>query len=310
MEKEVLYLGIDGGATGTDYAIADENDNIIRTLRTSPSNPFDIGMDAACEVLRKGIGEITDGLDRGGITMFAGLSGGKTGGNRERFNEFFSSFGFRHSDCDSDTANAVAVALKGANGVVSIIGTGNSTCVYRDGTLELIGGHGYLFDKGCSAYDLGLSALNEAFRARDGIIPETVLTRLVAVQCGGNPDNIIRELYSNGKALVASFGKLVFEAADEGDERAKEILSDSARSLSAYIMLALERLNKKDRRAVLVGGMTHFEDAIRPLVEEFTGLGSDSLEFCHEKPIYGSLFLAKQLEQSRQNQEYNERNGE
>lgn len=290
------YLGIDGGATGTDFALSDSYDNIIRELRMPPSNPFDRGMEEAQTVLLEGIMKITEGIDHEKICLFAGLSGGKTGGNAVLFNSFFSEFGFKKVSCDSDTANAVAVALKGRNGVVSIIGTGNSTCVSHDGKYEIIGGHGYLFDKGCSAYDLGLSALSAAFRVEDGIAKEGTLSALVKDKCGQNMNSIIHDLYSkSSKALVASFGPLVFTAAQFGDEDACRIIRSSAKSLSEYILCGLNKLGDETAPAVLVGGMTHFESQIRPLLENYTGLDDTRLIFCHENPVKGALYLAKNL---------------
>ena len=58
----LYYLAIDGGATKTTFALADNSGNIIRTIRLGPSNPFDLGFSAASEVLDECIRKITDGI--------------------------------------------------------------------------------------------------------------------------------------------------------------------------------------------------------------------------------------------------------
>ena len=294
---ESLYLGIDGGATGTDLALEAEDGSRLRQLRLPPSNPFDIGMERAQAVLSDGIGEICAGLDRSRIYLFAGLSGGKTGGNVQSFLSFFEGFGFRRAACDSDTVTAVAVGLKGKNGLVAITGTGSAICVARDGETEIVGGHGYLFDKGCSGYDLGLAALRESFCAADGIRPPSLLTDLVNEACGGQVSDRIHDFYNSGKALIASFAPLVFRAAAQWDLSAQRLIAESAAALAALIRAGAARLAEEDRRIVLVGGMTHFETQIRPPLEAALADTGWELSFCREKPIAGALFLARALKE-------------
>ena len=57
--QPAYYLGVDGGATKTAFALADEDGNIISELVLGPSNPFDLGFEAASEIIAKGINEIT-----------------------------------------------------------------------------------------------------------------------------------------------------------------------------------------------------------------------------------------------------------
>ena len=56
------YLGIDGGATKTTFALADNSGKIIKTLKLGSSNPFDLGFLVASAVLDEGIRKITEGI--------------------------------------------------------------------------------------------------------------------------------------------------------------------------------------------------------------------------------------------------------
>ena len=63
------YLGIDGGATKTVFALADADGNIINKLTLGPSNPFDIGYDRATELLTEGINKITANIHKRKISV-------------------------------------------------------------------------------------------------------------------------------------------------------------------------------------------------------------------------------------------------
>ena len=83
-EDPSFFLGIDGGATKTDFALADGEGRIISRTLLGSSNPVDIGIEAAMEVLEAGIRHVCRGISLRRISMFAGISGGTSGDNRER----------------------------------------------------------------------------------------------------------------------------------------------------------------------------------------------------------------------------------
>ena len=58
-EEPSYFLGVDGGATKTAFALSDAEGNIISELVLGPSNPIDLGFDAACSVIAEGINKIT-----------------------------------------------------------------------------------------------------------------------------------------------------------------------------------------------------------------------------------------------------------
>ena len=76
-----LYLGIDGGGTKTEFVLADGEGNILDRLILGPSNPNDIGMSTAKELLRDGIFRICGTHPLSNISLFAGLAGGGTAGH-------------------------------------------------------------------------------------------------------------------------------------------------------------------------------------------------------------------------------------
>ena len=285
-----FYLGIDGGATGTRFALADKDGHILRQVSRSSSNAFDIGMDAAQSVLESGIREVLAGISYADVCVFAGLSGGSSGENAPIFAEFFSRFGFRKAACRSDMANAVEVCLHGKDGIAVIAGTGSVVCVMKDGHMHRIGGYGYLFDKGCCGYDIGASGMAAVLHERDGSGGKTVLTASFEAKLGRTAAAALGDIYRRGKTYIASFAPLVFEAYTAGDAVAEHIVRDSVSALAVQIRAGAAMLPENDRKAVLVGGMTVYEDILgRLLREQLDGI---TVDFCHEEPICGALRCA------------------
>ena len=225
--------------------------------------------------------------------MFAGISGGSSGGNKGIFASFFEKFGFSRFDNDTDAENALAVGLQGSNGIAVIIGTG--CVVYRMNGTERgrVGGYGYLFDKGGSGFDIGRDGILAALKASDGSGQKTLLTQLVEKQLGGRQVDYLSSFYQNGKAYMASFARLVFEAAEKGDAVAQNILRESYESLARQIRAGYAGFPKdKPVKVVLVGGLTRYEAVIRPLLEVHLQEENVQVEFCQLAPVVGALFLA------------------
>ena len=120
-----FFLGIDGGGTKTEFALADSNGNIIRKLFLGTSNPSDIGIKASLEILKSGILEICRDYHKSSISVYAGLAGGSTAGINEQIHQFLNTFGFENVEHGSDAENAIAAGLGNKNGIAVIMGTGS-----------------------------------------------------------------------------------------------------------------------------------------------------------------------------------------
>lgn len=291
--KPSFYLGIDGGATKTAFALADEAGHVIRTLQLGACNPFDLGMKGAQELLQKGIQEICTGIATNRVSMFAGISGGGSAGNKGIFAGFFEQFGFTRFANDTDAENALAVGLHGNDGIAVIIGTGSVVYVMKAGERDRIGGYGYLFDKGGSGFDIGRDGVLAALKAADGSGKTTALLQMVEKQLGGSPVDHLSDFYQNGKAYMASFAQLVFEAAAHGDAIAGEILQDSYENLAKHISAGRKNfLQAQPVKVSLVGGLTNYESMIRPILEKQLEGQNVQLAFCKQAPVIGALLLA------------------
>ena len=91
----MYYLGIDGGGTKTVFALADERSNILRRVTLGPTNPVDIGIEAALSTLGEGISQAVQGMNPCEVSVFAGIAGGITGDNQTRIRAFLDTLGLQ-----------------------------------------------------------------------------------------------------------------------------------------------------------------------------------------------------------------------
>lgn len=291
-ESEPLYyLGIDGGATKTSFALTNEYGCTIKSLRLGACNPFDKGMKESQDILERGIREICAGIPLGNVAMFAGISGGVSGGNKAIFNSFFRKFGFFRFGCGGDMESAVALALTDRDGIAVIIGTGSVICAVKDGVQHRVGGYGYLFDQALSGYEIGRAGISAALSAADGSGEKTRIAQLLEEELGGTVSEKLNNFYSGGKTYIASFAPVIFRAQREGDAVADAIVREKTEALCRQIGTAMKLFDGKSVPVVFVGGITEHEDRLVPLIQSLLGEKAE-VSFCRKEPVEGALYLS------------------
>ena len=235
-KNQKYYLGIDGGGSKTEFALAGSDGKIIRSLILGASNPVDIGMAQALDVLNNGIRQVCSDVFFSDVHVFAGIAGGITGDNRKRISDFLSRFGFASYDNGSDARNAVASCLGDSDGMTVIIGTGNILFSQINGKLSRIDGYGYLFDEGACGYTFGRNAIIAALKNEVGTGEDTVITKILKERLG--TDTVLENLskwYQGGKREIASYASVVFEAYRQDDNAAKQIVQKAVGIVAAHI---------------------------------------------------------------------------
>ena len=292
------YLGIDGGGTKTELALADATGRILRTHRTGACNPVDIGLVRAKEILRDAVCEVCRGIPASSISAFAGIAGGSTSGVREELASFFSSFGFAHVLNDSDNRNIIAAGLGERDGMTVILGTG--FCIYTQaaGVHRRISGWGYLLDDGGSGYNLGRDALHAYYAAYDGTGEKTLLTEEIDRIRPGGADALLPYVYSEGKRAIASFAPAVFAACEKGDRIANAILERNVVLAASLIERAATTLEGERIPIVLAGGLTNETRMMTLLLDALKKDPRLCVELLRCEPVKGALLLAMELERN------------
>lgn len=290
------YLGIDGGGTKTEFAIADARGNILSRLTLGPSNPNDVGLEACLAVIDEGIRAISADIKPENISLFAGLAGGISGNNRRLIAQYLSTYSFGKYDNGSDAQNAVSACLGNEDGIAVIMGTGAIAFAQKQGVQYRVGGYGYLLGDEGSGFALGRDAIRAALEHEAGYGMPTLLTEAVLGKCA-TPTvlDALASFYAGGKRLIASYAPLVFDAAQQPDAVATEILRRNMAAIAELIVAAIKVAGLEcPAQAVLCGGITHHKYIILPLISASLSLidESISLRVCTESMVYGALRLA------------------
>ena len=242
----MLAVGIDAGGTKTDFALCDENENIIKKITLGPANPNDIGVENTIALLKEGLSALCE--EKTPDLVFAGVSGGGFGENKARIGEFLSSY-FPNSRTDNgtDAINLIYCSRSKSNVGALICGTGTALFVRVDNEIHHLGGWGHLFEFGGSAYDFGRDAVSfmlfaeeeAAVGSSDSL--SSPLFLLLREKLGGSAHEVLNSLYAKKKTYIASLALLVFEAYARGDALAEKIIEQNTDALAARLDLALHR---------------------------------------------------------------------
>jgi N-acetylglucosamine kinase-like BadF-type ATPase len=269
-----LFLGVDGGQSGTTALIGDETGRVLGEGEAGPCNHAAAGEgrarleDAVRGSLQRACAAA--GLDAASVEFEAacfGMSGGP-----EDKEEIVA--GMLHTArllMTNDAAVALTGATAGGQGIIVIGGTG-SIALGRDsgGRLVRAGGWGYIYGDEGSAFDIARQALRAALRMEEGWGPDTTLRRALLEATGVPALNDVLHLFYTPewpRWRVARLARAVDQAALESDAVAQRILSQSAQELAILAAAVRSQLWKTGEPVDIayVGGV--FES--RTVLERF-----------------------------------------
>lgn len=301
-------VAIDGGGTKTDLVLLDETGRVLKRIITEGCNPNDFGWAHTQETLKGGLNRLLEemgGYDASPDAVFAGISGGTTGHNKETLEKMLRNLlpNARHLANDSDAVNALSSGIRRADGCVVILGTGSVGFVRRAGSVIRVSGWGYLFDRGGSGYDLGRDAVYHALCALDGRGAATTLTHLLEEQLGMRIDMAVTRLYEEGKPTIAALAPLVFEAERAGDKVAMQILDGNGMELAKLLNTLSQKTKVDCCPTVLTGSVFKAWHQLSPYV--LPRLTRQHLfVFPTLPPVYGSAVEAMALMQLEVDDEF------
>jgi N-acetylglucosamine kinase-like BadF-type ATPase len=274
-----LFLGVDGGQSGTTAVIGDETGRVLGAGSGGPCNHA-----TAAEGRRKLERAVGDsvaaacakaGLDARAV-RFAAACFGMSGGPEDKqaiLREILPADVVVVTD---DAVIALAGATAGEPGIVTIAGTG-SIAFGRNaaGDTARVGGWGYIFGDEGSGFDIARQALRAALRAEEGWGPLTALVRALLDATGSADVNrALHRFYTPDwpRSRVATLAPLVDEAAMAGDAVARDILHNAAQQLAVLTSSVRRQLwgPGEPARVAWVGGVFRSRmllDRFRTLVE-------------------------------------------
>lgn len=236
-----LFLGVDGGQSGTTAVIGDARGNIVGWGNAGPCNHV-----AAGEARAKFLRVMHECLSRAAVQagFEAGLSRwhfkaaclGMSGGPDDKSALLHELVESDHTTVTHDAMIALAGATAGGPGIIVIAGTGSMAFGQNArGETARAGGWGYIFGDEGGAFDIARQALRAVLREHEGWGARTALTpALLEAAPAADANELLHLLYTDAwpRARVADLARTVSRIAEEGDPIALRLLHQAAQELA------------------------------------------------------------------------------
>lgn len=303
-----LYLGIDGGGTGTKLCLINEKSEVVFIADGKRSSIDTITFDESFN----NINEVLKTFDFSNyklVSVFAGIGGIANGEHQTKMIDLLRNANGVNEDTliivENDVTNALASGLLFDSGMTLIVGTGMAAFGKNGNKTHRAGGWGYKEGDAGSSYDLGIQAVRSAIRSKDNRIVETNFTSEVSERIGLinaiDIINIMDELSAN-RTKMASLAPIVTKYANLGDEHAVKIVDVATSELALAVSAVYQTLNFKNVVLVIVGSLGNASGLFKELLHEKINQISDKITIIAPKvdPAEAAALLAKHLKEEDQ----------
>jgi N-acetylglucosamine kinase len=234
-----LFLGVDGGQSGTAAVIGDETGRVLGTGEAGPCNHAAAG-EGRAKLERAVSGSLAGAcaeadLDPAAVSFEAACFG-MSGGPEDKQEILAGIIRARRLIVTTDAVIALAGATTSGQGIITISGTG-SIAFGRNasGKCARAGGWGYVFGDEGGGFDITRQATRAMLRAEEGWGPTTHLREALLEATGArNASEMLHLFYTDSwpRSRVAKLARLVDAAASDSDPVALEILNTAAQQLA------------------------------------------------------------------------------
>lgn len=234
-----LFLGVDGGQSGTTALIGDETGRILGEGEAGPCNHAG-ALEGRGKLERAVAGSLREACGQAGLdpsaAEFETACFGMSGGPDDKQEILQHILRAKRLLVTTDAVTALAGATAGGQGIIAIAGTGSIAFGRNaEGRSARAGGWGYIFGDEGGAFDIVRQALRAAVRTEEGWGPPTALhERLLEATASRDANQVLHRFYSDEwpRSRVATLAPLVDRAASEGDAVATQILNGAAMQLA------------------------------------------------------------------------------
>ena len=306
---KIAIAGIDAGGTKTAGMLVDLEGTIIGRSLAGPGNYQAVGVGVAETELKRALYPLVDQAEAKGLEV-AAVGFGISGWDRPRDETVIREMIERVCpDTPRAVMNDTYLILRAGSdngvGVAIVSGTGSNT-VGRgaDGREYRVGGlMNELGDSGGGA-DIGVEAIRASRRAVDGRGRATLLLPMILEELG------IEAIEDTADMFIAEFGKmgdpaalapLIFEAANEHDRVAREILERAGDELGLSARLTAIQLFRPDETLTLVLGGSLLQKGSNPAMRDAIADGVGTIyrhldvRILKGPPVLGGVFHAVDL---------------
>ncbi|MCX6628903.1 MAG: ATPase [Candidatus Solibacter sp.] len=244
-----LFLGVDGGQSGTTAIIGDEDGRILGTGEAGPCNHA-AGGEGRAKLERAITGSVSAACAQAGLDPaavgFEAACFGMSGGPDDKLEIVAATLRVERLVVTNDAVIALAGATAAGQGIITIAGTG-SIAFGRNaaGRTARAGGWGHIFGDEGGGFDIARQAARAVLREEEGWGPPTGLReRLLGATGSANANEMLHRFYTDEwpRSRVATLARLVDAAAAESDALALAIMRSAAQQLAMLAGAVREEL--------------------------------------------------------------------
>ena len=257
MSKYVL--GVDGGGTKTDAAVATMDGTIVGLATGSGANWESVGIEAALSVLQS---VITEACNSAGISTSEldastlAIAGIDWPDDVDRYLPITSLLELRDCQLINDSFAALAAGASTGEGIISIAGTGGKTSGIHAGVHEQ--SMGMELGEGGGAGQLVGEALSYIAAVFHKSVPHSALYEVLPANCGfSDPLAFFEAVARKGLRLHTSLAPLIFEYASLSDVGAVKAVESTAVAHAADVVGMAKKLGFSGSVRVIRAGGLH-----------------------------------------------------
>lgn len=266
------FIGVDGGASKTAALVVDDKGRTLGRGLAGASNHLRVGIEEATRNIERAV---NIALVEAGIAIrnveyaYCGIAGSDHPAHRQKVIDSLKIFFPRGNFIvDTDARIALTGAIGFGAGVVIIAGTGSVAFGRNEGQDEArAGGWGPTLGDEGSGFWIAREGLSAIVRAHDG---RGFSTRMTDLLCNDydmcQPEELPRFVYAATTHVddIAKYGRLVIEAAQLGDDVARDILARAGSELAECVLAVARKLHLLDSvfPVAYVGGAFHAGDLL------------------------------------------------
>jgi glucosamine kinase len=266
-----FFIGVDGGATKCIVRVEDAAGNVLGEEISGPAN-IRISVDQAWHSIYSTLNTI---LNKHAISqengdchfhLGIGIAGCEIPETYQAFLHYPSQRPhFTTLVVTSDAHIACLAAHGGKDGAIIIAGTGVVGYQIDQGKITKVSGWGFPHDDEGGGAWIGLQAVKITLQYLDGRLPSSALARGVEARFHNDREHLVDWANQANSTLFAELAPLVIQFSQQGDEMAKRVLEQAARTIDS-VAIALVKAQREPQTflpCTLTGGVAPF---LQPLV--------------------------------------------
>jgi N-acetylglucosamine kinase-like BadF-type ATPase len=250
------YLGIDAGASATQWALINENGLVASGVQEAMDGH--LYRQASVDRMKKVLSEIAQEIS--GIKVssaYMGITGVMHDGSIE--NEIDGVFNCR-STVVSDIELAYRANFSAGEGILLYAGTGSvSYAIDQSGQVHKIGGWGYLLGDEGAGYWIGKEAIRLALfqlESKKTILEGSLSHQVLNAMQANDWETVKTFVYAKDRSEIAALSRIVDSAATSGDADAVSILNKAASHLAELVDRIDKNLERKSLPVKFTGGIS------------------------------------------------------